>query len=120
MCVQPVAWPEPDPQIAAAIAAKYRGKRPRPLAVLIRDRLGEWRAGRGGGGVGRAGGKPRPASTPVVPAKPFGGPAGVGALTRRGVAGEGGGAAREARAAAPRAWREQRVCGVDFACRYGT
>jgi transposase len=42
MCVQPVAWPEPDPQIAAAIAAKYPGKRPRPLAVLIRDRLGQW------------------------------------------------------------------------------
>ena len=40
--MQPAAWPEPDPQIAAAIAAKYRGKRPRPLAVLIRDRLGEW------------------------------------------------------------------------------
>jgi transposase len=37
-----VPWPEPDPLIAAAIAAKYRGKRPRPLAVLIRDRLGEW------------------------------------------------------------------------------
>ena len=34
--------PEPDPQIAAAIEAKYRGKRPRPLAVLIRDQLGEW------------------------------------------------------------------------------
>jgi hypothetical protein len=30
-----------DPQVAAAIAAKYRGKRPRLLAVLIRDRLGE-------------------------------------------------------------------------------
>jgi transposase len=42
MCVQPVPWPEPDPQIAAAIAAKYSGKRPRPLAVLIRDRLGQW------------------------------------------------------------------------------
>jgi transposase len=40
--MQPVAWPEPDPQIAAAIAAKYRGKRPRPLPVLIRDRLGQW------------------------------------------------------------------------------
>ena len=26
----------------AAIAAKYTGKRPRPLAVQIRDRLGEW------------------------------------------------------------------------------
>jgi len=42
MCVQAVAWPEPDPQIAAAIAAKYPGKRPRPLAVQVRDRLGEW------------------------------------------------------------------------------
>ena len=44
MCVQPVAWPEPDPLIAAAIGAKYPGKRPRPLAVLIRDRLGQWLA----------------------------------------------------------------------------
>jgi transposase len=42
MCVQPVPWPEPDPQIAAAIAAKYLGKRPRPLAVQVRDRLGQW------------------------------------------------------------------------------
>ncbi len=40
--MHPAAWPEPDQQIAAAIAAKYRGKRPRPLAVLIRDRLGQW------------------------------------------------------------------------------
>jgi transposase len=40
--MQPAAWPEPDPQIAAAIAVKYPGKRPRPLAVQIRDRLGEW------------------------------------------------------------------------------
>jgi transposase len=42
MCVQPSSWPEPDPRIAAAIAAKYPGKRPRPLAVQVRDRLGEW------------------------------------------------------------------------------
>jgi transposase len=34
--------PEPDPRIAAAIEAKYRGRRPRPLAVLIRDQLGQW------------------------------------------------------------------------------
>ncbi len=40
--MQPAPWPEPDPQVAAAIAAKYRGSRPRPLAVLIRDQLGEW------------------------------------------------------------------------------
>jgi transposase len=44
MSMQPAAWPGPDPQIAAAIAAKYRGKRPRPLAVLIRDQLGQWLA----------------------------------------------------------------------------
>jgi transposase len=42
MCMQPSPWPEPDPQVAAAIVAMYRGKRPRPLAVLIRDELGEW------------------------------------------------------------------------------
>ena len=42
MCVQPAPWPEPDPQIAAAIVAKYPGKRPRPLAVQVRDRLGQW------------------------------------------------------------------------------
>jgi transposase len=40
--MQPAAWPEPDPLVAAAIAAKYRGKRQRPLAVLVRDRLGQW------------------------------------------------------------------------------
>ncbi len=41
--MQPVAWPEPDPQVAAAIAAIYGARKmERPLAVLIRDRLGEW------------------------------------------------------------------------------
>lgn len=44
MSMQPVVWPEPDPVVAAAIVAKYRGARPRPLAVLIRDRLGQWLA----------------------------------------------------------------------------
>ena len=38
MCAQAVAWPEPDPQIAA----RYPGKRPRPLAMQVRDRPGEW------------------------------------------------------------------------------
>jgi transposase len=42
MSMQPAAWPEPDPLVATAIAAKYQGKRPRPLAVLIRDRMGQW------------------------------------------------------------------------------
>jgi transposase len=43
--VQPAPWPEPDPQIVAAVAAMYaRRKTPRPLAVQIRDRLGEWLA----------------------------------------------------------------------------
>jgi transposase len=44
MSMQPVVWPEPDPVVAAAITAKYRGARPRPLAVVIRDRLGQWLA----------------------------------------------------------------------------
>ena len=44
MCVHPVPWPEPEPPVAAAIAAKYTGKRPRPLAVQVRDRLGRWLA----------------------------------------------------------------------------
>src|ERR1035437_6354689 len=45
MCMQPVAWPEPDPQIAAAIAAMYGNRKTAsPLAVLARDRLGEWLA----------------------------------------------------------------------------
>ena len=43
--MQPVPWPEPDPQIAAAIAAMYGSrKRERPLAVEVRDRLGQWLA----------------------------------------------------------------------------
>jgi transposase len=42
MCMQLAAWPEPEPQIAAAIAAKYSGKRPRPLTVQVRDGLGQW------------------------------------------------------------------------------
>ena len=45
MSMQPVPWPEPDPQVAAAIAAMYGSrKRERPLAVEIRDRLGQWLA----------------------------------------------------------------------------
>jgi hypothetical protein len=41
--MQPVPWPEPDPQIAAAIAAVYGARKTeRPLPVLIRDRLGGW------------------------------------------------------------------------------
>lgn len=41
--MQPVPWPEPDPQVAAAIGAMYGSRRTgRPLAVTARDRLGEW------------------------------------------------------------------------------
>jgi len=36
-----VPWPEPDPVVAAAIRAKYAGRRV-PLAVAVRDRLGQW------------------------------------------------------------------------------
>jgi transposase len=38
-----VPWPDPDPVVAAAIRAKYRGRRA-PLAVAVRDRLGQWMA----------------------------------------------------------------------------
>jgi transposase len=41
--MQPVRWPDPDPVVAAAIGAMYgSGKAGRPLAVEVRDRLGEW------------------------------------------------------------------------------
>jgi IS5 family transposase len=33
---------EPDPVVAAAIGRKYAGKKKAPLAVTMRDRLGEW------------------------------------------------------------------------------
>jgi len=39
--VQPQPWPEPAPEVAAAIRAMYGGKREVPLAVAVRDRLGE-------------------------------------------------------------------------------
>jgi transposase len=42
MSVQPQAWPQPAPEIVAAIAAMYPGKRERPLPVAVRDQLGEW------------------------------------------------------------------------------
>ena len=43
--MQPAAWPEPDPQVAAAIEAMYGSRKTeRPLAVEIRDRLGQWLA----------------------------------------------------------------------------
>jgi hypothetical protein len=44
MSVQPRPWPQPAPEIAAAVAAMYEGKRERPLPVMVRD---QWRvAGR--------------------------------------------------------------------------
>jgi Transposase domain (DUF772) len=43
--MQPVPWPEPDPQVAAAIKAMYGSRKTgRPLAVEVRDRLGQWLA----------------------------------------------------------------------------
>jgi transposase len=43
MSMHPALWPEPDPQVAAAIEAMYGVRRtPRPLAVQIRDQLGQW------------------------------------------------------------------------------
>jgi hypothetical protein len=40
--MQPVPLPEPDPVIAAAVRKKYAGKKKAPLAVTMRDRLGDW------------------------------------------------------------------------------
>jgi transposase len=37
-----VPLPEPDPVVAAAVRAMFAGKRKAPLAVTMRDRLGEW------------------------------------------------------------------------------
>ena len=43
MSMQPVPWPEPDAQVAAAIAGMYGNRKTeRPVAVEIRDRLGQW------------------------------------------------------------------------------
>ena len=44
MFVQPQLWPQPAPEIVAAVAVMYRGKRERPLPVMVRDQLGEWLA----------------------------------------------------------------------------
>ncbi|GAA3610747.1 hypothetical protein GCM10022419_114700 [Nonomuraea rosea] len=41
MSMQPMPWPEPAPEVAAAIRAIYRGKRQVPLPVRVRDELGE-------------------------------------------------------------------------------
>jgi hypothetical protein len=43
MSMQPAAWPEPDPRVAAAIAGMYGARKTaRPLPVLVGDRRGEW------------------------------------------------------------------------------
>jgi hypothetical protein len=43
MSVQAVPWPDPDPVVAAAIRAMYGSRKAGPpLAVTVRDRLGEW------------------------------------------------------------------------------
>jgi transposase len=42
MSVVPQPWPQPAAQVAGAVAAVYRGRRERPLPVLVRDKLGEW------------------------------------------------------------------------------
>jgi transposase len=56
MSVVPRPWPQPAPEIVAAVAAMYKGKRERPLPVLVRDRLGEWLAdGQFAGAYGKRG-----------------------------------------------------------------
>ncbi len=39
--MQPIPWPGPAPEVAAAIRAIFRGKRQVPLPVRVRDELGE-------------------------------------------------------------------------------
>src|SRR5258705_424737 len=110
MSMQPVPWPEPDPQIAAAIKAMYGSRKTeRPLAVEIRGRLGP---GLAGDGLVKAGGKQRTDSTHVVAA--------VAALNRLELAGESVRAAVEALAAAHPGWLAQRICVPDWTGRYGT
>jgi hypothetical protein len=58
MCVQPRPWPQPAPEIVAAVAAMYRGKRERPLPVMVRDQLGEWLADEQFAGEAQAEGLP--------------------------------------------------------------
>jgi transposase len=41
--MQPVLWPEPDPVVVAAVRSIYGARKAGPpLAVAVRDRLGEW------------------------------------------------------------------------------
>ena len=41
--MQPAPWPDPDPVVAAAIRGMYGSRKTEPpLAVTVRDRLGEW------------------------------------------------------------------------------
>ncbi len=40
MSVAPQSWPEPSPEVVAAVRATYRRRKP-PLPVTVRDRLGE-------------------------------------------------------------------------------
>jgi transposase len=43
MSMQPAPWPDPDPAVEAAVRGIYGSRKTeRPLAVDIRDRLGEW------------------------------------------------------------------------------
>jgi transposase len=43
MSMRPVRWPDPDPVVAAAIGAMYGSRKTEPpLAVTVRDRLGQW------------------------------------------------------------------------------
>ena len=61
--MQPAPLPEPDPLVAAAVRKKYR-KKPPPLAVSMRDRLGTWlEDGQFGDAFGKRG---RPGLSPAM------------------------------------------------------
>ncbi|MGW0195416.1 hypothetical protein [Nonomuraea sp. NPDC003201] len=77
MSMQPMRWPEPAPEVAAAIRAIYRGKRQVPLLVQVRDELGEVFADEAFAGAfgreGRPGGRASPPAEPPAAVAASGG-----------------------------------------------
>ena len=67
MSVQPQPWPPPAPEIVAAVAAMYQGRRERPLPVMVRDQIGEWLSDEQFAGAYGKRGKPALAAGPGWP-----------------------------------------------------
>src|SRR5260370_33153430 len=67
MSMEPVPWPEPDPQVAAAVRATWSRGSAKPLAVAVRDRLGEGRHDAGFAAAGGVRGRPGGAASRRAP-----------------------------------------------------